>query len=92
MVSDFWSYRTSIVDSSGSGKINTLPNIIKQQNDNDCNIDKIYLNVQGLSEAKYQYNSKKYEKFILKTINIQKFLLNIQIICRVSMETLQSTT
>ena len=43
-----------IIGSSGSGKINALPNLIKKQ-DNDNLIDKIYLHPKGLSEPKYQF-------------------------------------
>ena len=40
-----------IIGSSGSGKTNSLLNLIKEQGD----IDKIYLYSKDLSEPKYQY-------------------------------------
>ena len=46
-----------IIGGSGSGKANALLNLIKEQND----IDKILLNEKDLSEAKYQFLSKKCE-------------------------------
>ena len=42
------SHRILIIGGSGSGKINALLNLIKQQDD----IDKIYLNAKDLSESK----------------------------------------
>ena len=44
--------------SSGSGKTNTLLNLIKEQN-NDNIIDKIYLCAKDLSEPKYDFWIKK---------------------------------
>ena len=44
-------YRMLIIGSSGSGKTNTLLNLIKEQND----IDKIYLNAKDLSQPKYLF-------------------------------------
>ena len=43
------SYRILIIGCSGSGKTNTLLNLINQQND----IDKIYLNGRDLKGLKY---------------------------------------
>ena len=43
-------YRILIIGDSGSGKGNTLLNLIKQQDD----IDKIYLYAEDLSEPKYE--------------------------------------
>ena len=45
------SYRIFIIGGSGSGKTNTLFNLINEQND----IDKIYLYARDLSEPKYEY-------------------------------------
>ena len=50
-------YRNLIFYVSGSGKINTLLNLIKQQND----IDKIYLYAKDLSEPEYEFSMKKQE-------------------------------
>ena len=44
-------YRILIFGGSGSGKTNTLLNLINKQN----NIDKIYLYTKDLSEPKYEY-------------------------------------
>ena len=50
-------YRILIIGGSGSGKTNTLINLINEQND----IDKIYLYARDLSEPKYEYLIKKRE-------------------------------
>ena len=44
------SYRILITGGSGSGKTNTLLNLINEQND----IDKIYLNAKDSDEPKYK--------------------------------------
>ena len=44
-------YRILIIGSSGSGKTNTLLNLINEQRD----IDKIYLYAKDLSEPKYEH-------------------------------------
>ena len=51
-------YRIIIVGGSGSGKTNTLFNLINNQTD----IDKIYLYAKDPYEAKYQYLINKCEK------------------------------
>ena len=51
------SYRVLIIGGSGSGKTNTLLNLINEQND----IDKIYLYARGLNEPKYNILIKKRE-------------------------------
>ena len=43
-------YRIWIIGCSGSGKTNTLLNLINEQND----IDKIYLYARGLNKPKYK--------------------------------------
>ena len=47
-----------IIGGSGSGKTNTLLNLIKEQDYHDV-IDKIYLYARDLSEPKYEYFIKK---------------------------------
>ena len=47
-------YRTLIIGGSGSGKTNTLLNLIKEQDYHDV-IDKIYLSARDLIEPKYQF-------------------------------------
>ena len=56
-------YRILIIGSSGSGKTNTLLNLINEQDD----IDKIYLYAKDLSEPKYTFLIKKCKKFWNKT-------------------------
>ena len=48
-------YRILIIGGFGSGKINTLLNLINEQND----IDKIYLYARDLNEPKYKILIKK---------------------------------
>ena len=50
-------YRILIIGGSGSGKTNTLLNLINEQKD----IDKIYLYAKDLSEPKYKYLIKNRE-------------------------------
>ena len=47
-------YRILIIGGSGSGKTNTLLNLINEQND----IDKIYLYARDLNESKYDISIK----------------------------------
>ena len=54
-----------IIGGSGSGKTNTLLNLINEQND----IDKIYLYAKDLSEPKYEYLIKKRENSGIKHFN-----------------------
>ena len=51
---------------SGSGKTNALLNLINEQNDD---IDKIYLYAKDLSEPKYEYLIKKRENAEIKHLN-----------------------
>ena len=64
-------YRILILGGSGSGKANTLLNLI----DNQSDIDKIYLYAKDLYESKYQFLINKRESIGLK------LLLSIQMIC-----------
>ena len=50
---------TNVIGGSGSGKANTLLNLINEQND----IDKIYLYARDLNEPKYN---------ILKNVKMQE--------------------
>ena len=86
-------YRILIIGGSGSGKTNTLPNLLKQQDHYGYSItDKTYLFVKDPYEAKYQYLIYKMKKMVLKIWKIQRLLLNIQIICRIFIKILMSTT
>ena len=64
-------YRILITGGSGSGKINSLFNLIKQQ----TNIHKIYLYAKDPYEAKYQILNNKRESTM-----VLKLLLNTQMI------------
>ena len=55
-------YRILIIGGSGSGKTNTLLNLINNQPD----IDKIYLYAKDLYEDKYQFLIKKKRKHWIK--------------------------
>ena len=59
-------YRILIIGVSGSGKTNALFHLIKQQDNDDYSIDKIYLYVKDPYEAKYQYPFKNAKKLVLK--------------------------
>ena len=56
-----------IIGGSGSGKIDTLPNLIKQQDYHV--IHKIYLYAKDLSEPKYEYRIKRREDALIKNAN-----------------------
>ena len=58
-------YRILIIGGSGSGKTNTLLNLINEQKD----IDKIYLYAKDLSEPKYEYLIKNRENAGIKHVN-----------------------
>ena len=61
-------YRTIIIGGSGSGKTNTLLNLIKAQDNCDV-IDKIYLYAKDLSEPKYEYLIEKREDAGIKNVS-----------------------
>ena len=58
-------YRILIIGGSGSGKTNTLLNLINEQSD----IDKIYLYAKDLSETKYEYLIKNRKNAGIKHLN-----------------------
>ena len=58
-------YKILIIGGSGSGKANTLLNLMKEQDD----IDKIYLYAKDLSEPKYEFLIKKREDVGIKHLN-----------------------
>ena len=78
-------YRILIVEGSGSGKTNSLFNVISQQAD----IDKIYLYAKDPYEAKHQFLTNErestgskhlnyYQAFIENTNNVDKIYKNIE--------------
>ena len=69
-----WLYRMLIVGPSGSGKTNALLNL-RQQQDNDSLIDKIYLYAKDLSD-KYQFLIKKRENAEIKNLNDPSAFIN----------------
>ena len=66
-ISDY-PYRILIIDGSGSGKTNTLLNLINEQKD----IDKIYLYAKDLSELKYEYLIRNCENAGIEHLNDSK--------------------
>ena len=58
-------YRILIIGGSGSGKTNTLLNLINEQKD----IDKIYFYAKDLSESKYEHLIKNRENAGIKHLN-----------------------
>ena len=64
-------YRILIIGGSGSGKANSLFNLISQQPD----IDKIYLYAKDSYEAKYQFLISKHKSTGLKHLNDSKALI-----------------
>ena len=64
-------YRILIIGGSGSGKTNSLFNLINNQSD----IDKIYLSI-GPNEAKYQFLIKKHEDVGTKHFNDSKAFID----------------
>ena len=66
-------YRILIIGGSGSGKTNTLLNLINDQAD----IDKIYLYAKDIYEPKYQFLIKKRENIGLKHFNDPKAFIYI---------------
>ena len=58
-------YRILIIGGSGSGKTNTLLNLMNEQKD----IDKIYMYAKDLSDPKYEYLIKNRENAGMKHVN-----------------------
>ena len=65
-------YRILIVDGSGSGKTNTLLNLINEQRD----IDKIYLYAKDLSESKYEHLINNRKNAGIKHLNDSKAFID----------------
>ena len=89
-------YTVLIIGDSVSWKTNLILNLLKQQNGDDFNIiDKIYLYICMFSiQMKENINIllKNMKKLVWKGMKIKSSLLNIQIICRMSIKKLISTT
>ena len=89
MARNSWSSIQNInTGGSGSGKTNSLFNLINQQED----IDKIYLYAKDPWEAKYQLSINKTESKDLKILMILKLLLNTQMMWMIFIKTLKNTT
>ena len=61
-------YKILIIGGSGSGKTNTLLNLIKEQDKLDV-IGKIYLYARDLNEPKYQFLIKKRKNAGIRYLN-----------------------
>ena len=72
-----------IIGGSGSGKANRWLNLIKQQSGDDYNIIN---NIYESKRSKKTY--QKHETLVLKWMKNQRFLLDIQIICRMFIQVL----
>ena len=72
---------------SGSGITNTLPHLIKQQDDyNYSVIDKIYLYLKDPNERKANILLKNVKTVVSNDWEMQRLLSNFQIICRMSIK------
>ena len=80
-----------IIGGSGSGKTNTLLNLIKEQDKHDV-IDKIYLYAKDLNEPKYQFLIEKHEYAGIKHKMIQLHILSVQILWMMFTRTLIITS
>ena len=65
-------YRILIIGGSGSGKTNTLFNLINEQRD----IDKMYLYAKDLGESKYEHLIKNRENAGIKDLNDSKAFID----------------
>ena len=80
-------YRILIIGGSGSGKTNSLLNLIENQPD----IDKIYLYAKDPYESKYQYLINKREVVGINHLTILRLSLSIQTICMMFTKILMNT-
>ena len=77
-----------IIGDSGSGKTNTLLNLVKEQDD----IDKIYLYSKDLSEPNMNFWSKSVKIQEQNISIIQMHLLSVQVLWMTFMRILMTTT
>ena len=80
-------YRILIIEGSGSGKTNSLFDLISHEPD----FDKIYLYAKDSYKTKYQLLINKKDKADLKHINGSKALLNTRIIWTIFIRILKNT-
>ena len=72
-------YRILIIGGLGSGKTNTLLNLINEQED----VNKIYLYAKDLSKPKYEYLIKNRENAGIKHVNNSKAFIEWMIFMRI---------
>ena len=80
-----------IIGGSGSGKANTLLNLIREQQHSGSIIDKIYLYAKDLTKPKYEFLVKKRENAERNFLIVQMHLLSVQIRCVMFMRILMIT-
>ena len=80
-------WRILIIGGYGSGKINSLFNLINQQPD----IDKFFLCAKDLNEAKYKFLIKKREDVGTNHFIYSKAFINTLIIWMIFIKTLKNT-
>ena len=81
------SYQILIIGGSGSGKPNTLLNLINNQPD----VDKIHLYAKNPYVAKYQFIINKRESTGLKDFSDPKAFIKFQMICKMFTKILMNT-
>ena len=84
-----WPYRKLVVGLSGSGKTNTLLNLVKADGHI---IDKIYLYTKDLEEPKYQLLIKKCKDAGIKNLNDPNAFIESQTLWTMFTITLMITT
>ena len=80
--------RILIIGGSGSGKTNSLFDLINHQPD----IDKIYLYAKDLNEVKYQFLIKSVKMLEQNILMILKLLLNTRMISKIFIKLLKNIT
>ena len=81
-------YKILIIGGSGSGKTNTLLNLINEQDDTD----QIYLHAKDLSEPKYEFLIKKHEDAGIKHLSHPNAFIEFSNIMHDVYENINDTT